>query len=102
MLVTVPLADVRAEPNAQSALVFEAYKHVIPTNGRRQEPEDRDRQDRHGAMGHGLASLRDPLWARTLSVARVRLGGLSRAGRRGQALGRVGPIDARPNNGIAS
>ncbi len=29
VLVTVPLADVRAEPNAQSALVFEAYKHVI-------------------------------------------------------------------------
>ena len=28
-LVTVPLADVRAEPNAQSALVFEAYKQVI-------------------------------------------------------------------------
>jgi SH3-like domain-containing protein len=29
VLVTVPLADVRAEPNAQSALVFEAYKQVI-------------------------------------------------------------------------
>jgi SH3-like domain-containing protein len=29
VLVTVPLADVRAAPNAQSPLVFEAYKHVI-------------------------------------------------------------------------
>ena len=29
VLVTVPLADIRAEPNAQSALVFEAYKHVL-------------------------------------------------------------------------
>ncbi len=29
VLVTVPLADVRAEGNAQSALVFEAYKHVL-------------------------------------------------------------------------
>jgi len=29
VLVTVPLADVRAAPNAESALVFEAYKHVI-------------------------------------------------------------------------
>jgi SH3 domain protein len=28
-LVTVPLADVRAAPNAQSALVFEAYKNVL-------------------------------------------------------------------------
>ena len=27
--VTVPLADVRAAPNAESALVFEAYKQVI-------------------------------------------------------------------------
>ena len=27
--VTVPLADVRAAPNAQSALAFEAYKQVI-------------------------------------------------------------------------
>jgi hypothetical protein len=27
--VTVPLADVRASPNVQSALVFEAYKQVI-------------------------------------------------------------------------
>ena len=29
VLVTVPLADVRAAPNAQSDLVFEAYKQVI-------------------------------------------------------------------------
>ena len=29
VLVTVPLADVRAAPSAQSELVFEAYKHVI-------------------------------------------------------------------------
>jgi SH3-like domain-containing protein len=29
VLVTVPLADVRAAPNAQSPLVFEAYKQVI-------------------------------------------------------------------------
>lgn len=29
VLVTVPLADVRAAPNAQSPLVFEAYKHVL-------------------------------------------------------------------------
>jgi SH3-like domain-containing protein len=29
VLVTVPLADVRAAPSAESALVFEAYKHVI-------------------------------------------------------------------------
>jgi SH3-like domain-containing protein len=29
VLVTVPLADVRAAPNVQSPLVFEAYKHVI-------------------------------------------------------------------------
>ena len=29
VLVTVPLADVRAEPNAQSPLVFEAYKQVL-------------------------------------------------------------------------
>ena len=29
VLVTVPLADVRAEPSAQSALVFEAYKQVL-------------------------------------------------------------------------
>jgi SH3-like domain-containing protein len=29
VLVTVPLADVRAAPNAQSALVFEAYKQVL-------------------------------------------------------------------------
>jgi len=28
-LVTVPLADVRAAPSAESNLVFEAYKHVI-------------------------------------------------------------------------
>jgi len=39
VLVTVPLADVRAAPDAQSALVFEAYKQVIlevaepPANG---------------------------------------------------------------------
>ena|SRR5687767_6589765 len=29
VLVTVPLADVRAGADAQSALVFEAYKHVL-------------------------------------------------------------------------
>ena len=29
VLVTVPLADVRAQANAQSALVFEAYKQVL-------------------------------------------------------------------------
>ena len=29
VLVTVPLADVRMAPSAESALVFEAYKHVI-------------------------------------------------------------------------
>jgi SH3-like domain-containing protein len=29
VLVTVPLADVRAAPNPQAALVFEAYKQVI-------------------------------------------------------------------------
>ncbi len=29
VLVTVPLADVRAAANAQSALVFEAYKQVL-------------------------------------------------------------------------
>jgi SH3-like domain-containing protein len=29
VLVTVPLADVRVAPNAQSALAFEAYKQVI-------------------------------------------------------------------------
>ena len=29
VLVTVPLADVRAAPNVQSPLVFEAYKQVI-------------------------------------------------------------------------
>ena len=29
VLVTVPLADVRASPNLQSELVFEAYKQVI-------------------------------------------------------------------------
>ena len=29
VLVTVPLADVRAAPNAESALVFKAYKQVI-------------------------------------------------------------------------
>ena len=29
VLVTVPLADVRAAPNVQSALVFEAYKQVL-------------------------------------------------------------------------
>ena len=29
VLVTVPLADVRAAANAQSALVFEAYKSVV-------------------------------------------------------------------------
>jgi SH3-like domain-containing protein len=29
VLVTVPLADVRAAPNTQSALVFEAYKQVL-------------------------------------------------------------------------
>jgi SH3-like domain-containing protein len=29
VLVTVPLADVRAAPNTQSDLVFEAYKQVI-------------------------------------------------------------------------
>jgi SH3-like domain-containing protein len=28
-LVTVPVADVHAEPNAQSPLVFEAYKQVL-------------------------------------------------------------------------
>jgi SH3-like domain-containing protein len=28
-LVTVPMADVHAEPNAQSPLVFEAYKQVL-------------------------------------------------------------------------
>ena len=39
VMVTVPLADVRAAPDAQSALVFEAYKHVLlelvdpPANG---------------------------------------------------------------------
>ena len=29
VMVTVPLADIRAQPNAQAALVFEAYKQVI-------------------------------------------------------------------------
>jgi SH3-like domain-containing protein len=29
ILVTVPLADVRAAPNAQAPLVFEAYKQVL-------------------------------------------------------------------------
>lgn len=29
VLVTVPLADVRASPSAQAPLVFEAYKHVL-------------------------------------------------------------------------
>ena len=29
VIVTVPLADVRAAPNAQAALVFEAYKQVL-------------------------------------------------------------------------
>jgi SH3-like domain-containing protein len=29
VMVTVPLADVRAAPNAQAALVFEAYKQVL-------------------------------------------------------------------------
>ncbi|HXN15964.1 MAG TPA: SH3 domain-containing protein [Usitatibacter sp.] len=29
VLVTVPLADIRLAPNAQSPLVFEAYKHVL-------------------------------------------------------------------------
>ena len=29
VLVTVPLADVRAGPDAKSPLVFEAYKHVL-------------------------------------------------------------------------
>jgi len=29
VIVTVPLADVRAGPSAQSALVFEAYKQVL-------------------------------------------------------------------------
>jgi len=29
VVVTVPLADVRAAPNAQSALAFEAYKQVL-------------------------------------------------------------------------
>jgi SH3-like domain-containing protein len=29
VLVTVPLADVRAQPNAQSPLVFEAYKQLL-------------------------------------------------------------------------
>lgn len=29
VFVTVPLADVRSAPNAQSALVFEAYKQVL-------------------------------------------------------------------------
>jgi SH3-like domain-containing protein len=29
VFVTVPLADVRSEPNAQSSLVFEAYKQVL-------------------------------------------------------------------------
>lgn len=39
VMVTVPLADVRAAPDVQSGLVFEAYKHVIlellepPANG---------------------------------------------------------------------
>lgn len=39
VLVTVPLADVRAAPDVQAALVFEAYKQVIlevfepPANG---------------------------------------------------------------------
>ena len=29
VLVTVPLADIRAAPSPQSPLVFEAYKHVL-------------------------------------------------------------------------
>ncbi|HET7731916.1 MAG TPA: SH3 domain-containing protein [Usitatibacter sp.] len=29
VLVTVPLADVRTAPNAQAALAFEAYRHVL-------------------------------------------------------------------------
>ena len=29
VMVTVPLADVRAGPNAAATLVFEAYKHVL-------------------------------------------------------------------------
>jgi len=39
VMVTVPLADVRASPNAQAPLVFEAYKQVLldvlepPANG---------------------------------------------------------------------
>lgn len=29
VMVTVPLADIRSAPGAQSALAFEAYKHVL-------------------------------------------------------------------------
>jgi SH3 domain protein len=57
VLVTVPLADVRAGPNAQSALVFEAYKQVIlevvePASGEWIKVRHRDGQQGYIRLAH--------------------------------------------------
>ena len=57
VLVTVPLADVRAAPNVQSALVFEAYKQVIlevvePAQGEWIKVRHRDGQQGYIRLSH--------------------------------------------------
>jgi len=57
VLVTVPLADVRAAPNVQSALVFEAYKQVIlevvePAQGEWIKVRHRDGQQGYIRVAH--------------------------------------------------
>lgn len=56
-LVTVPVADVHAEPNAQSPLVFEAYKQVLldviePPSGEWVKVRHRDGQQGYIRVTH--------------------------------------------------
>lgn len=56
-LVTVPVADVHSEPNAQSPLVFEAYKQVLleivePASGEWVRVRHRDGQQGYVRVAH--------------------------------------------------
>ncbi|MGE5094318.1 MAG: SH3 domain-containing protein [Betaproteobacteria bacterium] len=57
VVVTVPVADVHAEPNAQSPLVFEAYKQVLlevlePPSGEWVKVRHRDGQQGYVRVAH--------------------------------------------------
>jgi SH3-like domain-containing protein len=57
VLVTVPLADVRAQPNVQSPLAFEAYKQVVleivePAQGEWIKVRHRDGQQGYIRVAH--------------------------------------------------